>query len=108
MTAAFHSESPDAIALQRFGYTQLEAAFLRLAALHSGYFLRRQYAQFLGGKNNGNVTQLVQRALANAHVKTSTWRQNTQLYHLCTRSFYAALGQGDNRNRRPRALLAIK
>ena len=95
-------------ALGRFGYTEAEAYFLCLAALHSGYFLRRQYAQFLSGKDGGKVSQLIQRLLANAHVKTSTWRQNTQLYHLCTRPFYEALGQGENRHRRARALLAIK
>ena len=37
---------------------------LRLAALHSGYFLRRQVAQFLGSRDGSRVTQLVQKALA--------------------------------------------
>jgi hypothetical protein len=95
-------------ALQRFSYTEPESAFLSLAALHSGYFLRRQYARFLGAKDGGQVSQLVERALANDHVKTSTWRQNTQLYHVCARPFYEALGQGENRHRRARSLLAIK
>lgn len=95
-------------ALRRFGYSELEAAFLCLAALHGGYFLRRQYALFLGGKDGGNVTQLVQKGLANGHFRSSTWRQNTQLYHLCARPFYEALGQGENRNRRAREILTIK
>ncbi len=30
-------------ALKGLGYTEREAAFLCLAALHGGYFLRRQY-----------------------------------------------------------------
>ena len=34
--------------LEELGYTEREAAFLVLAALHSGYFLRRQYQEFLG------------------------------------------------------------
>src|SRR5437660_9369780 len=99
------SDSQRVQALERFGYTETEAAFLCLAALHSGYFLRRQYARFLGTKDGGSVSQLIERALANAHVKTSTWRQNTLLYHLCARPFYEALGQGENRHRRTRALL---
>jgi hypothetical protein len=33
-------------ALQALGYNEREAAFLCLAALHSGYFLRRQYHSF--------------------------------------------------------------
>jgi hypothetical protein len=95
-------------ALSRFGYTEPEATFLCLAALHGGYFLRRQYAAFLGRKDGGNVTQLIQKALGRGHARASTWRQNTQLYHLCARPFYEALGQADNRNRRPREFLAIK
>src|ERR1700722_5402169 len=94
--------------LRRFGYTEPEASFLYLAALHGGYFLRRQYALFIGGKDGGNVTQLAQKALANGHLRSSTWRQNTQLYHLCARPFYEALGQGENRNRRAREVLTIK
>ena len=95
-------------ALQRFGYSQAEARFLCLAALHGGYFLRRQYAQFLGRRDGGTVTQLIQAALSRGHVRASTWRQKTHLYHLCARPFYEALGQGDNRNRRARELLTIK
>lgn len=34
--------------VERFGYSRREAAFLVLAALHSGYFLRRQYCAYLG------------------------------------------------------------
>lgn len=34
--------------VERFGYSTREAGFLVLAALHSGYFLRRQYCAFLG------------------------------------------------------------
>lgn len=96
------------LALRRFGYTEPEASFLCLAGLHGGYFLRRQYACFLEGKDGGTVTQLVQKALANTHIRSSTWRQNTQLYHLSARPFYEALGQGENRNRRARKVLAIK
>lgn len=95
-------------ALIRFGYTEPEASFLCLAALHGGYFLRRQYASYIGGKDGGNVTQLVQKALTKGHLRSSTWRQNTQLYHLCARPFYEALGQGENRNRRAREVLTIK
>jgi hypothetical protein len=95
-------------ALRRFGYSEPEASFLCLAALHGGYFLRRQYAHFLGGKDGGNVTQLVQKGLADGHLRSSAWRQNTQLYRLCARPFYEALGQGENRNRRAREVLTIK
>jgi len=94
--------------LRRYGYNDREAAFLRLAALHGGYFLRRQIAEFLGKNANGSVAALVERVLANEHANVLTFEHNTRLYHLCTRPFYAALGQEDNRNRRERQPLTIK
>lgn len=36
-------------ALQCFGYDAHEACFLCIAALHSGYFLRRQFLLFING-----------------------------------------------------------
>ena len=44
-------------ALQTFGYTERKAAFLALAALHSGYFLGRQVAHFLDrARGRANAT----------------------------------------------------
>src|SRR6266508_1093437 len=95
-------------ALQQIGYSEPEAGFLCLAALHGGYCLRRQFTHFLGRQDGGTVTQLTQKVLAQGHARTSTWRQNTQLYHLCARSFYGALGEPDNRNRRPHEWMQVK
>lgn len=95
-------------ALRQFGYTEREAGFLCLAALHGGYFVRRQYARFLGKESGGTVAALVQKVLASEHAKASTYADKTHVYHLCTRPFYQALGQVDNRNRRERQPLSIK
>lgn len=95
-------------AIEYFGYTPHEASFLVLAALHGGYFLRRQYARFLGRQDGGTVTQLVERGVGLNHLSASTLRQNTLLYHLSSRPFYEALGQGENRNRRRRELTTAK
>ena len=108
MSQTLNTQADRVARLTRFGYSETEAAFLCLAALHGGYFLRRQFGLFIGREDGGTVTQLTERALALRHVRTSTWRHNTQLYHLCARPFYEALGQGDNRNRRPRESTAIK
>ncbi|MGI9072758.1 MAG: hypothetical protein ACR2JB_15935 [Bryobacteraceae bacterium] len=95
-------------ALQRFGYTKREAAFLCLAALHGGYFLRRQYGQCIGRQDGGSANQLVEKTLALGHAQVSTFKANTHIYHLAARPFYAALGQEDNRNRRLRQAQTIK
>src|SRR5258707_11863470 len=94
-------------ALQRFGYTEREAHFLCMAALHGGYFLRRQYDGFLGRPDGGNATQLVEKALAKGHAKSFAYRHKVNIYHLCARAFYSALGQEDNRNRRLRQPFTI-
>jgi hypothetical protein len=95
-------------ALRRFGYSEREAAFLSLAGLHSGYFLRRQYVRFLGKTVGGTAAALIEKALANEHLRVCTYVGNIHLYHLASRPFYAALGQADNRNRRDRQPLTIK
>lgn len=94
--------------VMRFGYSEPEGRFLCLAALHGGYFLPRQYRQFLGKEASGAASMLVQKALAKDHLKAWTFLRNVNIYHLCARPFYAVLGQPDNRNRRERQPLTIK
>jgi hypothetical protein len=108
MTSNDFKADPQLAGLVRLGYTDREAAFLRLAALHSGYFTRRQYLQFVGKSAGGTAAALIEKAVAHDHVKVCTYVSPLHLYHLCSRSFYAALGQGDNRHRRDRQPLTIK
>lgn len=95
-------------AIQRFGYTEREAAFLRVAALHSGNFTLSQYCRFSGRAMGGTAATLAQKALAKGHAKISTYCNNAKVYHLCSRPFYAAIGQADNRNRREHQPFTIK
>src|SRR5690348_4722785 len=95
-------------ALQRFGYTEREAQFLCLAALHGGYFLRRHYRQFVAQHDGGTTQHLVEKTLAQGHAQVSSFKANTHVFHLAARPFYGALGQEDNRNRRLRQTITIK
>ena len=95
-------------ALTHLGYGEREAAFLGLAALQGGYFLRRQYAAFLGKALGGTAAALIEKLLAKGHARGTTYAANTHIYHLCARPLYAAIGQEDNRNRRLRQPTAIK
>lgn len=108
MTAQAVSSADRITALARFGYTSQEAEFLCLAALHGGYFLRRQVGRFFGCRDGGRIAQFASRVLALEHARSSTWRQNAQVYHLCARSLYEALGEPDNRNRRAHESSQIK
>jgi hypothetical protein len=95
-------------ALQAFGYTEREAAFLSTAALHGGYFLRRQYLSAIGTQSGGNAAALIDKLLTLKHASVAVGCNNSKLYHLYSRPFYATLGEEDNRNRRERPPFAIK
>jgi hypothetical protein len=94
--------------IKNFGYNEREAAFLCWAALHGGYFLRRQYAFFLGKDSSGAVAALVDKLTDQEHARTLTALNNTKIHHLSSRPFYTAIGEPDNRNRREHAPAAIK
>jgi hypothetical protein len=95
-------------ALEALEYTEREAAFLCLAALHSGYFLRRQYCAFIGREIGGTAAALVEKLLSQRHAVAISALNNTKIYHLGNRPFYALLGESDNRNRRQHSEPAMK
>jgi hypothetical protein len=108
MNSTDHEHQERIESLRELGYNERESTFLYLAAVHSGYFLRRQFCQFLGKEIGGTAAQLVEKVLAKGHARASVWSHNTKLYHLGARPFYAGFGQVDNRNRRERQPAAIK
>ena len=95
-------------ALQNCGYTHRQATFLCTVALHSGYFLRRQYHKFLGQKPGASAERLIQRGLANGHIRIHGSANRTLIYHLGARSVYEALADDDNPNQRWRQPYSIK
>jgi hypothetical protein len=94
--------------IKGFGYNEREAAFLCRAALDGGYFLRRQYADFLSRETGGTVNALAEKLLEQNHARPLTALNNTKIYHLASRPFYTSIGEPDNRNRREHAPAAIK
>jgi hypothetical protein len=94
--------------IKGFGYNEREAEFLCWAALDGGYFLRRQYADFIGVETGGTVNALAEKLLKENHARTLTALNNTKIYHLASRPFYTSIGEPDNRNRREHAPAAIK
>jgi hypothetical protein len=95
-------------ALRRFGYERDEARFLGIAALHSGYFLRRQFLAFIGGTKGWKDVTLITKLKANRHCRVNVYRHNRMIYHLSAKPLYDALGEKDNRNRRERQPSTIK
>ena len=95
-------------AVERFGYSLPEATFLCLAALHGGYFVRRQFNSFIQRKRGWRAANLIDKLIRNGHAKTVVHARNRAVYHISAKPFYAALGEQDNRNRRDRQPFTIK
>ena len=87
-------------AIQDFGYSQAEARFLRLVALHSGYFVRRQFLRSADCDHGKRAQDFIDKLTARKHACREIYREDRHLYRLHYRPIYAAIGQEDNRNRR--------
>ncbi len=102
------TETDQIEALTQVGYTELEARFLLKVALHSGYFLRRQATPFFSGNACASVGAFIEKLFENGHVTAIAFDPDTHLYHLANRTFYALIGEEDNRNRRMKEASTIK
>jgi hypothetical protein len=90
-------------AITPFGFTARQARFVVTVMLHSGVFVGRQYAAFAGitygQKVHDFVEKLCARRLATATAFGATGR--IRLFHVHHKPLYAAVGEPDNRNRKP-------
>lgn len=87
-------------ALEGFGYTTRQAQFLALAAMHGGYFLRRQFVAFTGRAHGLAAVRFLGRAVTRGDVRSRPYGRQGRVFHVCARPLFAALGQEHNRNRR--------
>lgn len=89
--------------LASFRFTERQARFLATVMLHSGVFMGRQYAAFAGITHGQKVHDFVERLLAarfaRSHPLGKTGR--TRILHVYHKPLYAALGEPDNRHRKP-------
>ncbi len=95
-------------ALRGLGYTDREAQFIELAALHSGYFVRRQFNAFLGQPRGRAAADFVQKLIRRDHATVDVFWRHAYVYHLSAKPLYTRLGQPDNRHRRHRSPFGIK
>ena len=89
-------------ALAGHGFTERQAGFLVTVMLHSGVCLARHYPAFAritqGQKVHDFFTGLVARGYA---TKRRCGHNTARLYHVHHKRLYAAIGEPDNRHRRP-------
>src|SRR5260370_37207719 len=83
-----------------FGYTEVEARFLYLAATHSGYFTVRQFLDFAMAKSGKRNARLVEKLFGLGHASAQRYTRRSLVYHLCPRQLYSAIAKHSLRNRR--------
>ncbi|MDX2179344.1 MAG: hypothetical protein SFV18_07120 [Bryobacteraceae bacterium] len=87
-------------AIEKLGYTRQEAAFLATIALHSGYFMRRQFCRLAGIASGKRATRFVAKLLDRGHARRHRFALHRSVIHLGYRPFYEAIGEPESRNRR--------
>lgn len=94
--------------LRTFGYTEVEAQFLHIAATHSGYFTMGQFLSFAKASYGKRNTRFVEKLQTLGHASVQRYRRNGRLYHLDCRRIYAAIGKDYLRRRRKHELRYIR
>ncbi len=90
------------------GYAEREAVFLYIVAVHSGYFLRRQFNQFVARERGAIATHFLRKAAEAGHVAKLPCADGRHIYHLCGKQVYRMVGLGASQGRRiksPREML---
>ena len=92
-------------AIAAFGFTERQARFLLNALLHSGVFVERQYCRFAGivhgQKSTDFLKTLVERRFATP-IATGKLHRG-RMFHVHYKPLWAAIGEPDNRFRKPAA-----
>jgi hypothetical protein len=71
--------------------------------LHSGVFVGRQYCAFAGITHGQKVHDFVEKLLARRFATATTFgrQQRARIFHVHYKPLYAAIGERDNRHRKP-------
>lgn len=92
-------------AIRPMGFTERQARFLVTVMLHSGVCMSRHYCAFTGlvhgQKTRDFFSGLLARKLATAYPCA---QRRTRIFHVQNRVLYAAIGEPDNRFRKPTPL----
>ena len=95
--------------LEQEGFTPKQAAFLLMVLEHSGVFVERQYCAYAGITHGQKTHDFLRRLTGSGlarEVRPGALHRG-RLYHVRHKRLYAAIGQADNRNRRPAPIGAL-
>jgi hypothetical protein len=89
-----------------FRFTERQARFLVMVLQHSGVFMGRHYAAFAGITHGQKVHDFLERLLADRFATAFRVGRTgrTRVFHVHHKPLYAAVGEPENRNRKPIAI----
>lgn len=94
--------------LRSFGYTEREARFLYVVALHSGYFTQQQYTEF-GPASRGCIAHgFTSKVVKRGHATEYRYQNNAHVFHFTHKGMYSAIGWENVRNRRKHSFEFMK
>lgn len=94
--------------LRSYGYTEREARFLYIVALHSGYFTQQQYTEF-GPATRGCITHgFTSKLVARDHAAEHKYQNNARIFQFTHKGMYSAIEQENIRNRRKHSFEFMK
>lgn len=94
--------------LIRAGYTDREATFVYMVAVHSGYFLRRQFIESVQRERGGVATSFLRKATELSHVTELPCAEGRFIYHLHGKQVYRMIDRSDSQSRRLKSTLEIR
>ena len=92
-------------AVLKKGFTERQARFLTTVMLHTGVCVPRQYARYCGIVHGAKTRKFFAKLVRLHYASMYDCRHNrARIYHLNQRALYAAVGEADNKLRRPLTL----
>jgi len=86
--------------IKGLGYTESEAHFLYIVAVHSGYFTLRQFCTFTRAARGKRSFLFARKLLQSQHASTRDYPGVGQVFHLFSRTVYGQMEKENLRNRR--------
>jgi hypothetical protein len=86
--------------IKDLGYTEAEARFLYLVAVHSGYFTLGQFRAFTGTGYGKRPTSFAQKLTTRGHATVRDYLRRSSVFHLFSRTVYGQIEKDNLRNRK--------
>ena len=94
--------------IKGLGYTQAEAHFLYIVAVHSGYFTLRQFCTFTRAARGKRSFLFARKLLQSEHASMRDYPGVGPVFHLFSRTVYGRMEKDNLRNRRRHSLQFIR